>query len=40
MSDHFQQLGYAPTIIQHWEYATVADEIVTAVQNGQMAGAS
>lgn len=38
MSDYFHQLGYAPTIIQHWEYATVADEIAAAVQNGRMAG--
>ena len=38
MADHFQQLGYMPTVIFGIEYAIVADEIAEAVAEGRMAG--
>ncbi|MFN0051911.1 MAG: hypothetical protein ACKV0T_06950 [Planctomycetales bacterium] len=38
MANHFQSIGYVPTIIQHWEYSSVADEIGQAVAQGRMSG--
>ena len=38
LEHYFQRLGYAPTVIQHWEYGRVAEEIEQAVQEGRMSG--
>src|SRR5690349_6945702 len=38
MADHFQRLGYIPTVVFGVEYAVVADEIATAVSEGRIAG--
>lgn len=38
MADHFQRLGYMPTVIFGIEYAMTADAIAEAVSEGRMAG--
>lgn len=36
LARHMHSLGYAPTIINHFEYAKVADEIVIAQRTGRL----
>ena len=37
-ASYFRQMGYVPTIIQHWQYATTADQIANATRQGRMTG--
>jgi len=38
MADHFESLGYRPTIVQHWQHRAVARQIIQATREGRMAG--